>query len=66
MYIQYIFFELFLQEKNSWIYSNSETNRSSGGAGSLQPEAEGSAEPEAESSATFEQTVTSHPTSSYP
>ena len=34
--------------------------------GSLQPKAEGSAKPEAESSATFEQTVTSHPTSSYP
>jgi len=43
-----------------------ETNRTSGGAGSLQPKAEGSAKSEAESSATFEKTVTSHPTSSYP
>ena len=41
-------------------------NRTSGGAGSLQPKAESSAEPEPESSATFEQTVTSHSTSSYP
>lgn len=41
-------------------------NRTSGGAGSLQPKVEGSAKPEAESSATFEQTVTSHSTSSYP
>ena len=41
-------------------------DRASGGEGYSQPDAVGSAEPEAESSATFEQTVTSHPTSSYP
>ena len=40
-------------------------DRASGGEGYSQPDAEGSAEPEAESSATFEQTVTSHPTSPY-
>ncbi|CJR01086.1 DNA primase [Streptococcus pneumoniae] len=38
-------------------------DRASGGEGYSQPDAVGSAEPEAESSATFEQTVTSHPTS---
>ena len=37
-------------------------DRASGGEGYSQPDAVGSAEPEAESSATFEQTVTSHPT----
>ena len=40
-------------------------DRTSGGTGSLQPKAEGSASPVLETS-TFEQTVTSHPTSSYP
>ena len=40
-------------------------DRASGGEGYSQPDAVGSAEPEAESSATFEQTVTSHPTSPY-
>ena len=39
-------------------------DRTSGGTGSLQPKAEGSASPVLETS-TFEQTVTSHPTSSY-
>ena len=38
-------------------------DRASGGEGYSQTDAVGSAEPEAESSATFEQTVTSHPTS---
>ena len=38
-------------------------DRASGGEGYSQPDAVGSAEPEAEPSATFEQTVTSHPTS---
>ena len=40
-------------------------DRISGGTGSLQPKAEGSTSPVLETS-TFEQTVTSHPTSSYP
>ena len=40
-------------------------DRASGGEGYSQHDAVGSAEPEAESSATFEQTVTSHPTSPY-
>ena len=40
-------------------------DRTSGGTGSLQLEAEGSTKPVLETS-TFEQTVTSHPTSSYP
>lgn len=40
-------------------------DRTSGGTGSLQPKAEGSTLPVLETS-TFEQTVTSHPTSSYP
>ena len=40
-------------------------DRTSGGTGSLQPKAEGSTSPILETS-TFEQTVTSHPTSSYP
>lgn len=40
-------------------------DRASGGEGYSQPDAVGSAEPEAESSATFEPTVTSHPTSPY-
>lgn len=40
-------------------------DRTSGGKGSLQPKAEGSTSPVLETS-TFEQTVTSHPTSSYP
>ena len=40
-------------------------DRTSGGTGSLQLEAEGSTSPVLETS-TFEQTVTSHPTSSYP
>jgi len=40
-------------------------DRTSGGTGSLQLEAEGSPTPVLETS-TFEQTVTSHPTSSYP
>ena len=40
-------------------------DRAGGGEGYSQPDAVGSAEPEAESSATFEQTVTSHPTSPY-
>ena len=40
-------------------------DRASGGTGSLQPKAEGSTSPVLETS-TFEQTVTSHPTSSYP
>ena len=40
-------------------------DRASGGEGYSQPYAVGSAKPEAESSATFEQTVTSHPTSPY-
>lgn len=40
-------------------------DRASGGEGYSQPDAVGSAEPEAEPSATFEQTVTSHPTSPY-
>lgn len=40
-------------------------DRTSGGTGSLQIEAEGSPTPVLETS-TFEQTVTSHPTSSYP
>lgn len=40
-------------------------DRASGGEGYSQPDAVGSAEPEAESSVTFEQTVTSHPTSPY-
>ena len=40
-------------------------DRTSGGTGSLQPKAEGSTSPVLETS-TFEQTVTSHPTSSYP
>ena len=40
-------------------------DRTSGGTGSLQLEAEGSSTPVLETS-TFEQTVTSHPTSSYP
>ena len=40
-------------------------DRTSGGTGSLQLNAEGSPTPVAETS-TFEQTVTSHPTSSYP
>lgn len=39
-------------------------DRTSGGTGSLQPKAEGSTSPVLETS-TFEQTVTSHPTSSY-
>ena len=38
-------------------------DRASGGEGYSQPDAVGSAKPDAESSATFEQTVTSHPTS---
>lgn len=41
------------------------SDRTSGGTGSLQPKAEGSTSPVLETS-TFEQTVTSHPTSSYP
>ena len=66
MYSQYIFFELFLQEKT--LEYNPRVKR-------IEPvvervlyslKAEGSAEPEAESSTTFEQTVTSHSTSSYP
>ena len=40
-------------------------DRTSGGTGSLQPKAEGSTSPVLETS-TFKQTVTSHPTSSYP
>ncbi|HGQ6253643.1 TPA: PBECR4 domain-containing protein [Streptococcus pneumoniae] len=40
-------------------------DRASGGEGHSQPDAVGSAKPDAESSATFEQTVTSHPTSPY-
>jgi len=40
-------------------------DRTSGGTGSLQPKAEGSTSPVLETS-TFEQTVTSHSTSSYP
>lgn len=40
-------------------------DRTSGSTGSLQPKAEGSTSPVLETS-TFEQTVTSHPTSSYP
>lgn len=40
-------------------------DRASGGEGYSQHDAVGSAEPEAELSATFEQTVTSHPTSPY-
>lgn len=40
-------------------------DRASGGEGYSQPDAVGSAKPDAESSATFEQTVTSHPTSPY-
>jgi len=40
-------------------------DRTSGGTGSLQPKAEGSTSPVLKTS-TFEQTVTSHPTSSYP
>lgn len=40
-------------------------DRTSGGTGSLQPKAEGSTSPVLETS-TFEQAVTSHPTSSYP
>lgn len=40
-------------------------DRTSGGTGSLQPKAEGSTSPVLETS-TFEQTVTSHPTSSHP
>ena len=40
-------------------------DRTSGGTGFLQPKAEGSTSPVLETS-TFEQTVTSHPTSSYP
>ncbi|MGT2755472.1 PBECR4 domain-containing protein [Streptococcus ovis] len=43
-----------------------EMDRSNGSMGSLQLEAEGSPAPVAETSATFEQTVTSHPTFSYP
>ena len=39
-------------------------DRTSGGTGSLQPKAEGSTSPVLETS-TFEQTVTSHSTSSY-
>ena len=66
MYSQYIFFELFLQEKT--LEYTPRVKR-------IEPvvervlyslKAEGSAKPEAESSATFEQTVTSHSTSSYP
>lgn len=51
-----------VRQKNRPRKVSSSNNRASGGAGCLQPKAEGSAEPEAESSATFEQTVTSHPT----
>lgn len=40
-------------------------DRASGGEGYSQPDAVGSAKPDAESSATFEQTVTSYPTSPY-
>ena len=40
-------------------------DRASVGEGYSQPDAVGSAKPDAESSATFEQTVTSHPTSPY-
>ncbi|WP_317609336.1 PBECR4 domain-containing protein [Streptococcus canis] len=43
-----------------------EMDRSDGSMGSLQPKAEGSPAPVTENSATFEQTVTSHPTFSYP
>lgn len=47
------------------IFEQQKNDRTSGGTGSLQPKAEGSTSPVLETS-TFEQTVTSHPTSSYP
>ena len=47
------------------IFEQQKNDRTSGGTGSLQLEAEGSPTPVLETS-TFEQTVTSHPTSSYP
>ena len=50
------------QNVNSEYQKNERTN---GSQGSLQPKAEGSTSPVLETS-TFEQTVTSHPTSSYP
>ena len=53
-------------EENAPESSQEQMNdRTSGGTGSLQPKAEGSTSPVLETS-TFEQTVTSHPTSSYP
>ena len=52
-------------EKAPEISQEQMNDRTSGGTGSLQPKAEGSTSPVLETS-TFEQTVTSHPTSSYP
>lgn len=52
-------------EKAPEKYQEQMNDRTSGGTGSLQPKAEGSTSPVLETS-TFEQTVTSHPTSSYP
>lgn len=52
-------------EKAPEISQEQMNDRTSGGTGSLQPKAEGSTSPLLETS-TFEQTVTSHPTSSYP
>ena len=51
-------------EKAPEKYQEQMNDRTSGGTGSLQPKAEGSTSPVLETS-TFEQTVTSHPTSSY-
>ena len=53
------------EEKAPEISQEQMNDRTSGGTGSLQPKAEGSTSPVLETS-TFEQTVTSHPTSSYP
>ena len=53
------------EEKAPEISQEQMNDRTSGGTGSLQPIAEGSTSPVLETS-TFEQTVTSHPTSSYP
>lgn len=54
------------KEKASGQILKQEMDRSDGSMGSLQPKAEGSPAPVTENSATFEQTVTSHPTFSYP
>lgn len=54
------------KEKASGQNLKQEMDRSNGSMGSLQPEAEGSPAPVADNSTTFEQTVTSHPTFSYP